>query len=209
MPCWSWFPSTEISLSQAGTEVCLVQSAGCNHVPLYNVGLCRGTSQKLQHCSLPNHTQPVLLSIHILHRPDHPELASLSRISISPRSLREGDTGSDQVAKALLCRNICSPYCSLRCPVKFLRSQEIPSGILRLSGWVYPIIQGSTHEDPSGFLSACTAILFFNENKDFKREKGKWCTNKPISTFSHLGAMLQVEVPQFIWESSVPAMHKV
>lgn len=50
-------------------------------------------------------------------------------------------------------------------------------------------------------------LFFFNENKDFKREKGKCCRNKPMPTFSHLGVTLLVQVPQFIWEGSVPAMH--
>lgn len=68
--------------------VCLLQP--CTPV---QCGTLQMNFPKVQHCSLPNHAQPVLLSIHILHRPDHPELTPLSRISISPLSLK-GDPGS-------------------------------------------------------------------------------------------------------------------
>lgn len=142
--------------------------------------------------SLSNHAQLVLISIHTLHGPDHSELLSVKKISISQLSVRE----VTQAAKAALCINLCFSYHLL----SFEFSSQIPQ-VPRNPKWQHKTIGTSilhstaTQEYPwrPFWLSpARTAMLLFNDNQDCKREEGKWCTNKFIPTFSHLGNSMQI-----------------
>lgn len=132
MTClWAQFPSSENNLSQAGREVCLVQ---CGLQRCATLDSAEEPPKRCSTVSLPNNAQPVLISIRMLHGPDHSELLSVNKISVSQLSVREGDPCSDpghqssSLYKPLLLFVLCI------FPVKSLKCQGIPNGNLRLSG---------------------------------------------------------------------------